>query len=133
MPAIVAAADACVATLRNIPLFTTTYPNKVFDYMAGGRPVLLAIDGVIRTVVEKAGAGIFVPPGDGAGLAAAVRLLMRDPGAARAMGFRGRHAVCERFDRRLQAGAFEALFAEIFAERGLAAAPDGVVEVSVQP
>jgi hypothetical protein len=26
-----AAADACVAILQNIPMFRTTYPNKVFD------------------------------------------------------------------------------------------------------
>ena len=63
---VLGAADACLATLRDIPLFRTTYPNKVFDYMAAGRPVLLAIDGVIRDVVERARAGIFVPPGDGA-------------------------------------------------------------------
>ena len=36
----------------NIKMFRTTYPNKVFDYMAAGRPVVLAIDGVIREVVE---------------------------------------------------------------------------------
>jgi glycosyltransferase involved in cell wall biosynthesis len=40
MPDVVAAADVCVATLRDIPLFRTTYPNKVFDYMAAGRPIL---------------------------------------------------------------------------------------------
>src|SRR5262249_42849797 len=64
MPDVLAAADACLATLMNIPMFSTTYPNKVFDYMAAGRPTLLAIDGVIRTVVEEAGGGLFVPPGD---------------------------------------------------------------------
>ena len=31
--------------------------------MAAGRPVILAIDGVIREVVEKAEAGVFVPSG----------------------------------------------------------------------
>src|SRR5262249_55244077 len=59
MPEVLAAADVCVATLKNIPMFTTTYPNKVFDYMAAGRPTVLGIDGVIRSVVEAAGGGIF--------------------------------------------------------------------------
>ena len=36
-------------------MFRTTYPNKVFDYMAAGRPTILAIDGVIRQVVDAAG------------------------------------------------------------------------------
>lgn len=113
VPGIVAAADACLACLRDIPLFRTTYPNKVFDYMAGGRPVLLQIDGVIRQVVEEAGAGLFVPPGDAHALAAAVRQMMEHPEAAREMGRRGRSAVCAQFDRRLQGEQIEALFTEL--------------------
>jgi glycosyltransferase involved in cell wall biosynthesis len=58
MPQVLASANACIAILKPIPLYATVYPNKVFDYMAAGRPVLLAIDGVIREVVESAGAGI---------------------------------------------------------------------------
>jgi len=113
VPGAIAASDACLACLRDIPLFRTTYPNKVFDYMAGGRPVLLQIDGVIREVVDQARAGLFVPPGDGAALAAAVHTMMADPEEARAMGRRGRTAVCERFDRRLQGRQIETLFEEL--------------------
>ena len=51
-------------------MYATVYPNKVFDYMAAGRPVILAIDGVIRQVVEQAEAGVFVSPGDASALAA---------------------------------------------------------------
>lgn len=94
-----AASDACIAILKPVPLYATVYPNKVFDYMAAGRPVLLAIDGVIRQVVEEAEAGVFVPPGDAAALAEAVVRLASDPQAAREMGRRGRLAVEARFDR----------------------------------
>jgi glycosyltransferase involved in cell wall biosynthesis len=110
---VLGAADACLATLRDIALFRTTYPNKVFDYMAAGRPVLLAIDGVIRDVVEDARAGIFVPPGDASALAAAVRRLMAAPDEARGMGECGRAAVCARFDRGRQAEDFERLLREL--------------------
>ena len=44
---LIAAADAGLAILKAIPEFTTTYPNKVFDFMAAGKPVLCQIDGVI--------------------------------------------------------------------------------------
>ena len=50
MSEVLAAADACVAILKPIEMYKTTYPNKVFDYMAAGRPVILVIDGVIRQV-----------------------------------------------------------------------------------
>jgi glycosyltransferase involved in cell wall biosynthesis len=98
-----AAADACLAILKPIEAYRTTYPNKVFDYMAAGRPVLLAIDGVIREVVERAEAGLFVPPGDPAALAAAVRQLQSNPQQGREMGERGRRYVGERFSRRASA------------------------------
>ncbi|MFO7899332.1 MAG: glycosyltransferase family 4 protein [Planctomycetota bacterium] len=101
-----AASDACVATLKPIPMFTTTYPNKVFDYMAAGRPTLLAIDGVIREVLDAAGGGVFVPPGDHAALAAAAGRLHDDPAAAEAMGRRAREYVCAHFNRRDQAEQF---------------------------
>lgn len=103
MPQALAAADACLAILKPIDAYRTTYPNKVFDYMAAGRPVLLAIDGVIRQVVEGAEAGVFVPPGDPAALADAVRRLSANPQAGRAMGARGRRLVVQQFDRAITA------------------------------
>jgi glycosyltransferase involved in cell wall biosynthesis len=101
-----AAADACVATLRNIPMFRTTYPNKVFDYMAAGRPTVLAIDGAIRTVIESAAGGLCVPPGDATRLAEAVRRLQAEPELAKRLGQNARRYVCAHFDRRQQAESF---------------------------
>jgi glycosyltransferase involved in cell wall biosynthesis len=76
MPGALAAADACLAILQPIEMYKTTYPNKVFDYMAAGRPVILAIDGVIRQVVEDAQAGVFVTPGDSQALASVIRQIL---------------------------------------------------------
>jgi glycosyltransferase involved in cell wall biosynthesis len=106
MPEVLAASNACIATLKDIPMFRTTYPNKVFDYMAAGRPTILAIDGVIRQVVEAAGGGIFVPPGDAIALADAVCTLYHNRPQAQAMGRAARSYVVEHFDRYSQAQAF---------------------------
>ena len=94
-----AAADACIAILKPVDLYRTVYPNKVFDYMAAGKPVILAIDGVIRELVEQASAGIAVPPGDAAALAQAIRQLAGDPERGRQMGRSGRAYVTVNFDR----------------------------------
>ncbi len=109
MPAVLAASDACIAILKNIPMFKTTYPNKVFDYMAAARPTILAIDGVIREVVEKAGGGIFVPPGNAKALANAIVTLEKDREKAQAMGEAARAYVVEHFHREKQAKEFVAL------------------------
>lgn len=108
--AVLAAADVCVATLQDIPEFRLPFPNKVFDYMAAGRPILLAIDGDIRQVVERAEAGIFTPPGDGIALAAGVRQLLADPNLRTNMGHAGRQFVERHYDIRMQADKFEAVF-----------------------
>jgi glycosyltransferase involved in cell wall biosynthesis len=109
MPDFLAASDVCLATLQNIPMFRTTYPNKVFDYMAAGRPTILAIDGVIRQVIEKSGGGVFVSPGDDGALAEAVLKLRSNPLRVRAMGDASRKFVVQNFDRREQASMFVAL------------------------
>lgn len=113
---VLGAADACVATLRNLPMFRTTYPNKVFDYMAAGRPTILGIDGVIRDVIEKADGGLFVTPGDDAELAEKVLWLKQNPERARQMGANARRHVVRYFNRLDHAQAFEQLLRQLVAE-----------------
>jgi glycosyltransferase involved in cell wall biosynthesis len=98
-----AAADVCIAILKPVELYRTVYPNKVFDYMAAGRPVILAIDGVIREVVESAQAGRVVPPGNVESLAAAIRYYVDNPAAGVLQGKNGRHYIETHFDRSILA------------------------------
>jgi len=94
-----AAADACIAILKPIEMYKTVYPNKVFDYMAAGRPVILAIDGVIREVVESAQGGILVPPGDARAVEAAIRILSSERERGKILGQNGRRYIKTHFDR----------------------------------
>ena len=99
MAAALAGADACLAILKPIDEYKTTYPNKVFDYMAAGRPVVLAIDGVIHAVIDAAGGGVFAAPGNPAALAEAICKLAADKGNARRMGLAGRKYLEVHFSR----------------------------------
>ncbi len=108
-----AGCDACVGILKPIPLYATVYPNKIFDYMAAGKPVILAIDGVVRQVVEEARAGVFVPPGNAAALANAIREMAGQPLEAREMGRRGRRFVEEHFDRAVLAEKLVAVLEKV--------------------
>lgn len=113
-----AAADACLAILKPIEMYKTTYPNKVFDYMAAGRPVILAIDGVIREVLEEAQAGVFVPPGNPIALADAIRECAANPQKCRTMGMNGREAIETHFSRSELAEKFTALLESIWRRNG---------------
>ena len=103
MPSVLAGADVCVATLKNVPMLRTTYPNKVFDYMAAGRPTVVAIDGPIREVIGKSQGGICVPPGDDAALSEALLALYESPGLREQISQSARSFVIAHFDRALQA------------------------------
>jgi glycosyltransferase involved in cell wall biosynthesis len=100
MPFVLASSDVCLAILQNIPMFRTTYPNKVFDYMAAGRATILVIDGVIREVIETSGGGVFVEPGDDKLLAETVLALSNDPERVRQMGRNAREYLVRHLDRR---------------------------------
>ena len=100
VPLVIAAADVCLAILQNLAMFRTTYPNKVFDYMASARPTVLVIDGVIRQVIEAANGGVFVEPGNDELLAKSILELSRDPGRVQQMGESARAYLMEHFNRR---------------------------------
>jgi glycosyltransferase involved in cell wall biosynthesis len=100
MPCVVAAADVCLAILQDIPMFRTTYPNKVFDYMAAGRATVLVIDGVSRRLIESSNGGVFVQPGDDEQLAKSILELSKDPQRLRQMGQNARAYLVEHLDRR---------------------------------
>jgi glycosyltransferase involved in cell wall biosynthesis len=99
MAAVLAGADACIAILKPIDEYKTTYPNKVFDYMAAGRPVVLAIEGVIQTVVEEADCGVFPKPGSARDMANAIAFLASDRDHAVTLGINGRRYLEEHFSR----------------------------------
>lgn len=100
MPYVLASSDICLAILQNIEMFRTTYPNKVFDYMAAGRATVLVIDGVIRDVIETAKGGIFVEPGDDEQLAKTILELSIDPARVQQMGWNAREYLVKNLDRR---------------------------------
>ena len=113
MPGMIGASDACLAILKPIEAFRTTYPNKVFDYMAAGRPVILAIDGVVREVVENAQAGIFVHPGNPEALAFAIMDMVAHRERGHKMGIAGRQYVEKHFSRAESAAQLAALLEEM--------------------
>jgi len=100
MPAIVAASDVGIAILQDIPMFRTTYPNKVFDTMAAGRATVLVIDGVSRELIESSNGGVYVRPNDDEMLAQIIFELSKDPARVRQMGANARAYLVKHLDRR---------------------------------
>lgn len=63
LPAYIARADVALMVLRNIPAFYYgTSPNKFFDYLAMGKPILNNYPGWIADFIETRSLGCVVPP-----------------------------------------------------------------------
>lgn len=56
------ASDFGASVLKKVDTFKTIYSNKTFDYMSCKKPIMLAIDGVSRDLVETANCGFFIEP-----------------------------------------------------------------------
>lgn len=100
MPFVLASADVCLAILQNIPMFRTTYPNKVFDTMAAGRATVLVIDGITRDLIESSYGGVFVQPNDDEQLAKTILELSENLDIVKQMGLNAREYLVKHLDRR---------------------------------
>jgi len=91
VPEVLTQADACLFSLKRAAIFNYGInPNKLADYLGGGKPIISAAD-VRNNVVQEIGCGIAVPAGDPAGLAEAVVKLYGMPADdLAAMGYKGR-------------------------------------------
>jgi glycosyltransferase involved in cell wall biosynthesis len=99
VPSLLAAADICLVPLRDVPLFSSFIPSKIFEYLAASKAVIGSVRGEPARILAAAGA-VVVEPEDPAALADAVRDLAPDPTRRAAMGRQGRAYVAEHFDRR---------------------------------
>lgn len=93
------ASDMGASVLKNVDTFKTVYSNKTFDYMSCKRPILMAIDGVSKELVEEAKAGVFVEPENAADFAKKIRLYLADPNKGIEEGENGYKFAKDNFDR----------------------------------
>jgi len=116
MPALLGAVDVGLHVLADIPLFRYgVSPNKLFDYMAAGLPVLTNTGGEVAALVEEAGAGLAVSPG---GLAAGVRELARaSDEQLRGWGSQGRSYIERTRSRTALAVRLKGILDELVAQR----------------
>lgn len=110
----IAAADVCIAGLPDVPTYRKygTIPTKLIDYISSNRPTVF-IASVKDSLVERAKAGVVVPPNRPIELADAIFKLSKLPhDELREMGDNGLKYLKENHDLRMLADRLESLFEE---------------------
>ena len=106
------AADIALVPLRDLPLFNSFIPSKMFEYMAASKAIIGSVRGEPARILRAAGA-VVIEPEDPAALADAVRELAAGPERRTAMGSSGRAFVTEHYDRKVLAHRYRAILAGV--------------------
>jgi colanic acid biosynthesis glycosyl transferase WcaI len=114
LPEVLAAADVHVVPLRR-GLARSSVPSKMYSILAAGRPIVASVDAgtEVASVVERANAGIAVPPDDPEAFTKAVARLVAEPREGERMGRSGRAFVERWASPAAIAEQYEALFEEL--------------------
>ena len=59
---IVNCSSASITTFRNLPILATNSPNKLFDSLSAGKPIIVNSAGWTKTMVEEGDCGFYVDP-----------------------------------------------------------------------
>ena len=97
---LMASTDVGMQILANVPAFYYgTSPNKFFDYIASGLPVLNNYPGWLAGMIEENVCGFAVPPDNPNAFADALERAADDREALKGMGRRGKELAMREFDR----------------------------------
>jgi len=109
------AADLFLLPYSDQELWHLALPNKLFDYMAAGRPIVAAMPpGDTSQVLSRARCGIRTSPGTPSMLAEAIKFFAADPELCRKLGQNGQQYVSLNYSR----GDLGRKFVQVF-EAGL--------------
>jgi glycosyltransferase involved in cell wall biosynthesis len=98
-----------------VPNHIDAQPNKLFEYMAAGLPVIVSDFPLWRKIVGDGGCGLLVDPMDTRAIADAMQWMLDHPAEAEAMGRRGREAVVAKFNWNKEQEKLLALYTELLA------------------
>lgn len=102
-----------IVTFHPVTNHIEAQPNKMFEYMSAGVPVIGSNFPLWRDIIEGNQCGICVDPLDPASIAAALDKLVENPDLAREMGMNGSRAVRERYNWAVEEKKLLCLYGEL--------------------
>ena len=115
IPSILAATDIALVTLKPSDVFKTVLPSKMFEAMAARKPIVLAVDGEAKQILECASGGVCVQPGNAHALANALVALAASAHVREQLGTSGANYVAREFNRSAWAHHFLQILCDVSA------------------
>ncbi len=95
---VLAKSVAGLVTFLPLPNHIDAQPNKMFEYMSAGIPVIASNFPLWRKIIEENDCGLCVDPLKSNEIADAIDFLVTNPDRAQQMGHNGRWAVIDRYN-----------------------------------
>ncbi len=110
---ILANVRAGLVLFHPLPNHTSSQPNKLFEYMAAGLPLIASDFPLWRDLIEKEKCGVLVNPESPESIAEGMQWVLDNPDEARSMGLRGRQAVRDTYNWAPEARKLIGLYKEL--------------------
>jgi len=108
--------DLSIINYRNLKIFGQVLPNKLYDYMAAGRPVVAAVpEGEVSRIIEASGCGKTLAPENAQALADSILWFYRNQEEGVKMGMQGQQYVLRHFNRKALIDKLLNLFPKVIA------------------
>jgi glycosyltransferase involved in cell wall biosynthesis len=98
--------DVSLVTFADLPILATNSPNKLFDTLSAGKPLIVNSPGWTKTMVEEEHCGVYVDPNNPREMAEAILSYKNNPEERRKFGANARLLAENKFDKSILCNQF---------------------------
>lgn len=98
--------DVCFVPLRNIEIFKTFIPSKIFEIMSNSRPIIASLEGESKEILEESGSAIITKPENVQEIKEAILYLKNNSEVIDELGENGRRFVIKKYTRKSLASKY---------------------------
>jgi len=105
--------DVSIVSFKDLPILYTNSPNKLFDSLSAGKPIIVNSAGWTKEMVEKYNCGYYVNPNNPEELVEKIKFLQRNPQTIIQMGTNARKLAEDKYDKSILSKQFAGIIEDI--------------------
>ena len=113
IPSFIKRSDIDLIIYKDQATFKQNIPSKMYEYMAGGKPIIINLEGQASEIIKTAGGGLVMAPANPQSLAEGILYLKGHPKLSKTMGENNYHYIEQEGDRRLISQKLENILKDV--------------------